>query len=250
MKTKQRGVYGIKNKINQKIYVGSAADIPTRTSNHKFHLLRGTHANRHLQSAYNHYGADAFEFVTLEKVPASSDLRAAEQAWMNKLNTCDRNFGYNIATSPAVNGCTLSQEHVKSIRLGLSGKSKSQEHRDKLSAANKGKKHTLETRQRIKDTAGKQNKIKNSDPGFRKKVSDSLKGHAVSDESRKRISAANKGRKMTEGFKENLRVTSPLVRSEIQSKRANGYSQLALSKEYGVSISTIRRITGEMSSTK
>lgn len=57
------GVYKITNKLNNKVYYGSATEsFRDRWGDHKSKLRLNKHPCRHLQSAYNLYGADAFEY--------------------------------------------------------------------------------------------------------------------------------------------------------------------------------------------
>ena len=56
------GIYLIKNKINNKKYIGQSKRLTERKRDH-FHTLRNnTHHNGHLQNAYNIYGESNFEF--------------------------------------------------------------------------------------------------------------------------------------------------------------------------------------------
>jgi len=60
------GVYQIQNTIDGKRYIGSAArSIINRWSNHKTRLSQGSHYAKHLQNAWNKYGADTFVFEIL-----------------------------------------------------------------------------------------------------------------------------------------------------------------------------------------
>lgn len=60
------GIYVILNTINHKIYLGQAQDIRKRWGEHRHTLKYNKHKNRHLQAAWNKYGAKAFEFKILE----------------------------------------------------------------------------------------------------------------------------------------------------------------------------------------
>jgi group I intron endonuclease len=55
------GVYEIKNKINEKIYLGCSSNIDKRLRKHFKDLSKNRHFNIHLQNAYNKYGMDNFE---------------------------------------------------------------------------------------------------------------------------------------------------------------------------------------------
>lgn len=56
------GIYTITNKINGKVYVGQSRDIVRRWREHKNDLNDNKHCNYKLQTDWNIYGADNFEF--------------------------------------------------------------------------------------------------------------------------------------------------------------------------------------------
>ena len=60
------GIYLIRNKINNKVYVGQSVNIKDRWSNHKRELEKGIHYNDHLQKSYNKYGKINIEFKVIE----------------------------------------------------------------------------------------------------------------------------------------------------------------------------------------
>jgi group I intron endonuclease len=67
----ESGIYGIKNIVNNKIYVGSALNIKKRWYEHKYKLKYNKHANKHLNDACNKYGINNFEFIIIERVEPS-----------------------------------------------------------------------------------------------------------------------------------------------------------------------------------
>lgn len=89
------GIYLIRNLLNGKVYVGSAAEVNRRRQWHLRHLRRNTHHNRHLQRAFNRYGVDAFAFEIVEVVEDVFWLRPREQAWLLRLNAHHPTRGYN-----------------------------------------------------------------------------------------------------------------------------------------------------------
>ena len=154
------------NKINGKRYIGSAVDIFSRWRLHKHKLEQGKHHNRHLQRAYVKYGIEAFSFEIIEEV-AKELLLVREQFFMEKFNSSDREYGYNIcpiagsslgvkrtekfkriisARRGELNprfGVKLSEETKKKCSLSkigsknpMYGKEFSPEHKAKLKAAN------------------------------------------------------------------------------------------------------------------
>lgn len=56
------GIYMIRNKVNDKVYIGQSISIEERFCSHKRKLNNKTHDSRHLQYAWNKYGEEAFEF--------------------------------------------------------------------------------------------------------------------------------------------------------------------------------------------
>ncbi|MHA1342378.1 MAG: GIY-YIG nuclease family protein [Promethearchaeota archaeon] len=59
------GIYQILNKINNKIYIGSAVDLKQRKNSHFNTLDKNKHWNKYLQRSYNKYGKENFKFQIL-----------------------------------------------------------------------------------------------------------------------------------------------------------------------------------------
>jgi predicted GIY-YIG superfamily endonuclease len=72
-------IYQIKNKVNGKIYIGSTNNIKRRWYKHIYELNHITHANKHLQKAWNKYGKDNFEFTVLKEVKNSDQFKIEQQ---------------------------------------------------------------------------------------------------------------------------------------------------------------------------
>lgn len=66
LSTTAAGIYVIRNSVTGKCYVGSAANIKKRFSQHRSALSLGNHHNHHLQASWNKHGADSFSFEVLE----------------------------------------------------------------------------------------------------------------------------------------------------------------------------------------
>ena len=75
------GIYKIVNKINGKYYVGSSKNISLRWRKHKEALISNRHINDYLQNAWNKYGENSFEFVTIET--AKDSLLIIEQKYLD-----------------------------------------------------------------------------------------------------------------------------------------------------------------------
>jgi group I intron endonuclease len=104
---KQTGVYEIRNKVNNKRYIGSTImSFTKRLEHHRCLLRNGTHKNTYLQRAWNKYGEDNFEFNILEVVATCCTLEV-EQTYLDKCEDC-----YNI--NPLASGTpNLSKETVE-----------------------------------------------------------------------------------------------------------------------------------------
>lgn len=89
------GIYKIVNKIDNKVYIGQSIDLNKRQKCHFNDLLRGTHPNNHLQSAFNKYGYDNFYFEIIEKCDRDK-LNDREIYYINHYDSLSRDKGYNI----------------------------------------------------------------------------------------------------------------------------------------------------------
>ena len=91
------GIYGIRNKVTEKYYIGSTQDFSKRWSEHKYHLKRGTHHSIKLQRSYDKHGVASFEFSILKEVEDLDQLQDVEeefiqlyQSWLNGYNVLKR----------------------------------------------------------------------------------------------------------------------------------------------------------------
>ena len=63
---KIKGIYRIKNVINEKSYIGSSINIKSRIQRHKSELKNNKHSNLKLQRAYIKYGVSSFSYIIEE----------------------------------------------------------------------------------------------------------------------------------------------------------------------------------------
>ena len=160
------GIYLITNMVNGKVYVGQAVDIEDRWAKHKAALNGGYHDNKHLQRAWNKYGADNFEFTILCECPREQ-LNTMEEYFIFCLDSYDSRVGYNNNYG------------------GGSGRP-TEEAKRKMSESHKGKTFSAEHKKKISEN----NPMKR--PEVRKKVSESNKGKTRSEEHKKKISESMK----------------------------------------------------------
>lgn len=161
-------IYAINNLINNKTYIGSTMRFERRRSEHRWGLTTNRHGNCHLQSAWNRYGENGFEFVVLELVDNADLLIKREQHWLDlhQANGGVYNFG-NCAEVPA-RGYHHTDEARRKISAGNKNKHVGDETRRRLSIANKGRRHTKRAR---------------------RNMSVSHRGRCHTDEQRRKISA-------------------------------------------------------------
>lgn len=84
-------IYQIRNKVNQKIYVGSTRQKDPKTrwyTGHINFLKRGDHNNQRLQHSFNKHGEENFVFEVLEEFECDgvTCIQEREQAYIDKLN--------------------------------------------------------------------------------------------------------------------------------------------------------------------
>lgn len=88
-------IYSIKNKVNNKMYIGSTVDFSRRKRQHLHDLRHNKHNNNHLQKSFNKYGEDNFIFSIVEKTDCLEKLILLEKEHIIKNNTHDDSVGYN-----------------------------------------------------------------------------------------------------------------------------------------------------------
>lgn len=88
------GIYKITNKNNGKVYIGQSIDISHRKSCHEYDLKNNRHKNIYLQRAYN-IEPDAFSFEIICYCN-EEDLDELEMFYINKYNSADSHYGYNL----------------------------------------------------------------------------------------------------------------------------------------------------------
>ena len=178
------GVYKIHNKINNKVYIGSAAkSFNLRKNVHFSNLRNNKHKNIYLQNSFNKYGEENIRFQIIEECDPLVCVER-EQYWIDYYKSYLPEFGYNIRRNAAsilghkfdkeigrkrglkLKGRIISEEHRKKIGIGNLGKKLSEETKRKISEANKGKKVVISESQKKKISLSNLGKISK----FRKPV--------------------------------------------------------------------------------
>lgn len=117
-------IYQILNIVNEKFYIGHSQDYDVRWWEHSRKLKTNKHDNFHLQSAWNKYGENVFEFIIIELVEPNKILER-EQYWINLLGACDKELGYNINPDalrpPSPKGRKHSAETKAKMSISMTG---------------------------------------------------------------------------------------------------------------------------------
>lgn len=212
------GIYEIKNKINDKRYIGQSTNIENRFIRHKSKLKNNKHINLPLQNAYNN--GDRFDYnilLTCER----NNLSFCEKWCISALDTTNPNKGYNISPGgESTNfGKKFSEEHNRKISEAISGekhwnygKHRSEETKRKISESHRGEKsswygkhHTKESIRKISESkVGKKNPptSKHYTEEYKMKMSklqmgkcNSFYGKKHTEETKKKMSMSQKGHK-------------------------------------------------------
>jgi len=140
------GIYGLRNKINNKWYVGQSFNILTRWDK----AYRRMHCKSQLKiyAALKKYGYEMFEKVVLEECkPDLEILNKREVFWVTKLDSIDNGYnihpgGGRVAKHFSFKGYRHSVEAIAKIKEARKGKStgpRTQQTKNKISAGLAGK---------------------------------------------------------------------------------------------------------------
>lgn len=215
------GIYTIINKTNGQRYIGQSKNVKTRLWQHKSLLKNNKHKYKTgelslLQKAWNKYGEDAFEFKIVEFCEVD-ELNKREQYWIDfyKCNHAKYRQGYNVTD-------------------GGEGSYSNQNVKGRIHVHN-GDIHKMIYPDEFEEYE-KQGFIKGLPPNVVEKVNQNKNvkcgeehwsfGRKLSDEHKKKISEANKGKvgwmkdkQWDDEHKEKLRISSTGRKHSEESKR-------------------------------
>lgn len=142
------GIYKITNILTGQVYIGQSVNIERRISQHKYLLKENKAHNKHLQSSFNKYGTDCFEYEIVCECEEEL-LNKLETKYILKFETIDKNKGFNK------NCGGDSKRPTEEWKLNMSKKMKgriiSKETRRKLSISRTGYKATKELKKKLSE---------------------------------------------------------------------------------------------------
>lgn len=126
------GIYCIKNVVNNKVYIGKAKCIYKRIKQHITHLnTKSKDENPHLINSWHKHGRQNFEYFVLEYCEIEI-LSEKELFWIKKLNSLDRNKGYNLRLDSST-GLVITEQTRQKLRNSQIERFKNPEERKKCS---------------------------------------------------------------------------------------------------------------------
>jgi len=287
------GIYKIISKINDKEYIGSSCDIEHRFYIHLNDLKNQKHHNEHIQRAYNKYGKNNL-VLEISELCNKEDLLIKEQYYLDTLKPYIN--GLNVSEyadrPPSWLGKKHTEETKRKISEGNKGKIISKKQRKQVSVRHKGKKISDEQKKFLSDKfSGEGNnmygisiydvwlekygeKVANEKlENWKNNIRKSNIGRIVSEETRKKISVAKKGKRNSDEAIEKMRQSKIGTKASDETKRKmseqrrgennpacklkdkdvieilkmlnDGVRVVELSKKYDVSTVTIRNIKKE-----
>lgn len=100
MQSKLSGIYQIRSKFKNKVYIGLSNNFHYRSLCHKRKLENGTHENDYLQKHYNKYTTGKFESVfeifLIEEINDRSIMIDKERYYIKAFKSFDRQYGFNL----------------------------------------------------------------------------------------------------------------------------------------------------------
>lgn len=121
---KDSGVYGIINRTDGRLYIGSSSNLSNRRAGHKCDFSRRDHSSDELQRDVI-LNPENFEFVIIESIPNASrkSLQEREDFWIGFYRSYNPNFGYNkLRNAYSAKDIFFSKEyrdHMSKIKTGF-----------------------------------------------------------------------------------------------------------------------------------
>ena len=194
--TKLVGIYGLRNKVNGKWYIGQSLDVLMRW--HRAYNLLQCKGQPKIYNALLKYRYDGFDKILIEKcVPVDWILDYREAYWMRNYDSIKSGYNLKEAGShgkhsvesrekmrKSQTGKVMTEESKEKIRKSMIGRSCSQRSIQRLIQYNKTRTFSEETKEKLRKAAT--GRIDND--GTREKRRASHIGKSHSENAKKKIS--------------------------------------------------------------
>ena len=199
------GVYIIRNSVNGKLYVGSAAKcFRTRWNLHLWQLRLGKHHSTRLQRSWDKHGEAVFEFRVCE-VTSPEHAVAVEQVMIDYYKSANPQFGYNVSpTAGSQLGVKRTPLAIENLRCAARIRMSDPIRRARQSCVAKKQMENPEHRERVRLAAVNHYKIESN----RKAMSEMATKRMANHEAREAISEAMKTRMSNPKEREKLSVAA------------------------------------------
>ena len=175
-------IYIVKNKVNNKIYIGKT--LLTLEERRKKHFSFNKHPRQVFQFALSKYGGKNFIWDVLEKLdPIKDDINKAEKKWIQYYNSMNKLIGYN--RSEGGDGGRKSEPDSEETK-----KKKSIGMMNNENALNKRwkQKKPMTIEHRLKISASRKGQPRPCSYEHRQKISKTMTGRKLTREHRKNVS--------------------------------------------------------------
>lgn len=148
---KKTGVYLIRNKQNNKLYVGSTQrSLYGRLTQHKSALKRNCHPNKQIQADYNLFGVDNFEIELLAICPPAFSY-IAEQFYLDTLKPQYNTSKFALTSK----GVKCSEETKKKISASNALAFSCPKRKESISIKQKEVQNRAEVKEKIRESSKK-----------------------------------------------------------------------------------------------
>lgn len=148
-------IYVIKNKINNKMYIGQTGNLKSRWNKH-ISVAEDMTYNHPLYNSMRKYGIDNFTIEVLNPAESIKECNYLEEFWVEELQTTSRDIGYNIQKGGKHS--EMAEETRQKISEAMTGeknpffgKTHSEETKQKIAKARTGTTTAEEVKQKMSD---------------------------------------------------------------------------------------------------
>ena len=174
-------LYVVKNKINNKVYIGQSNKENERWRQHKYYAKNLEKTKQYIHRAMNKHGIENFVYEVIATSQTQEDANETEKELIKQYDSRNPKFGYNMV--PGGGGLGSGENHP------CYGKKQSEETVNKRVESRKGYFPTEETKEKVRQSLiGKKHTNERKE-----KISRSHLGKSVWNKGTKNIMKSNSG---------------------------------------------------------